>query len=294
MCVLGGTGFLGVPVVRAACEAGFQVVAIARGPGSARNAATNAATNAAEVRTIDALDGADLERALVDLAPVAIVNCAALARIGDCARDPDMARRMNVELPGFLARFTAEKGIRLVHVSTDLVFGMHAAPREGFTETDEPAPAAVYGITKLAGERAALAENPAAVVVRLPLLCGDSFGRGLGASDSVLAAVERGERPRLFTDEWRTPLAVEVAARALVELAITDHRGILHVAGPERMTRYELGLRALRAHGHTNAEELVHATVREGEHADRPADVALNADRARALLRTPLSVPYGD
>ncbi len=284
MCVIGGTGFLGSHVVRATRAAGFRVVAIARRPGSAADDTA--------IRTIDVLNAVDLERALVDLSPVAVVNCAALARIADCARDPSLARRMNAELPRFLARFAAERRVRLVQVSTDLVFGLHAAPRTGFAETDEPAPTSEYGATKLAGERAVTAANPAALVVRLPLLCGDSFGRGLGASDSVLAAVNRGERPRLFTDEWRTPLDASDAARALVELASTNHGGLLHVAGPERMTRFELGLRALRAHGRVDADLCVDAAVREGEHADRPADVALNADRARALLRTPLPVPY--
>jgi dTDP-4-dehydrorhamnose reductase len=195
-------------------------------------------------------------------------------------------------MPGELARLAVERGFRLVHVSTDLVFGTHSAPTLGFLETDSPGPMSVYGATKLEGERSVLAANPAALVARLPLLCGDAFGRGLGASDSVRAAVARGERPRLFTDEWRTPLDAADAARALVELVDAEFAGILHVAGPVRMTRYELGLRALRAAGRTDAEALIEATNRAGEHASRPADVSLDASRARAQMRTPLPEPF--
>lgn len=283
LCVLGGTGFLGEHVVRAARAAGHGVVAAARRPPERR---------ACPFAALDVADADALARLLDELAPSAVVNCAALARSADCDADPERARHLNGEFPGVLARLASERGLRLVHVSTDLVYGDRPAPATGFAEGDEPGPVSVYGRTKLSGERAVLAADPRAVVARLPLLCGDSSGRGLGAGDSVVAAVERGERPRLFVDEWRTPLDVSDAAVALVELAGADPRGILHVAGPTRMTRLELGVRALRAAGYARAEELVVAARRGGEHAGRPADVALDATRARALLRAPLREPY--
>jgi len=281
--VLGGTGFLGEHVVRAALAAGYEPVAIARRPPATRVCAFAA---------LDVADTDALARLLEELAPSAVVNCAALARVADCDADPERARRLNSEVPGVLARLAHERGLRFVHVSTDLVYGARAAPATGFAEGDEPGPVSAYGLTKLAGERAVLDADPRAAVARLPLLCGDSSGRGLGASDSVIAAVVRGERPRLFVDEWRTPLDAADAAGALVELAGSDLAGHLHVAGPARMTRFELGLRALRAAGYARAEELVVAARRGGEHAGRPADVALDATRARTLLRALLREPF--
>lgn len=278
LCVLGASGFLGVHVVRAARAAGFRVAAAARRPSPIVDATT-----------FDATDAGALDRWLDEHAPDAIVNCAALSRVADSAADPALARRLNADLPARIAR---RVDVRVVHVSTDLVHGGRAAPARGFDEDAEPAPTSEYGRTKLAGERALLAAHPRALVARLPLLCGDSFGRGLGASDSVFAAVARGQRPRLYTDEVRTPLDVEVAARALVELARLEIVGVLNVAGPERATRHELGLRALRAAGRERAESLVEASTRSGPHADRPADVALDASRARSLLDTPLPAPF--
>ena len=136
---------------------------------------------------------------------------------------------------------------------------------------------------------------PGALVVRLPLLFGDSGGRGLGASDRVLDSVERGERPAMFTDEWRTPLDVVSAAAALVELAHGTTSGTLHVAGPERVSRHELALRALIAHGATRSEAAARivSTTRggAGQESTRPEDVSLDGSRARALLRTALRGP---
>lgn len=283
LCVLGGTGFLGVHVVRAAIEAGFDAVAVARRPGPGSQGARFA---------LDVTDSGALAHFLDEHDPSAVVNCAALARIADCDADPELARSLNTVFPARIARLAGERGIRLVHVSTDLVYGARPAPPAGFAEADEPGPVSDYGRTKLAGELGARAANPGVLVARLPLLCGDSGERGLGASDSVRTSVARGERPRLFVDEWRTPLDVADAARALVELAAGDLAGLLHLAGPARMTRHELGLRALRAAGHARPEELVVGVRREGLHAGRPADVALDARRARALLRTELREPF--
>ncbi|MBL8863278.1 MAG: sugar nucleotide-binding protein [Planctomycetes bacterium] len=280
--VLGGTGFLGVHVLRAARAAGLETWCAARQPSPLAGPAFQA---------LDAEDSGALGPLLAELAPVCVVNCIALARVSDCERAPERARALNAEFPGRLARLARARGIRLVHVSTDLVFGDRPAPPAGFAEDDEPGPVSAYGATKLAGERAVLAAEPRALVARLPLLCGASFGRELGASDAVVAAVRRGERPRLFTDEVRTPLDAADAARALVELAARDLAGRLHLAGPERLTRLELGLRALAAAGCADPRAQVDAAVRAGEHARRPADVALDSARARRLLVSPLPAP---
>jgi dTDP-4-dehydrorhamnose reductase len=199
---------------------------------------------------------------------------------------------LNEALPARVAGWCAQHGVRLLHVSTDLVFGREPAPPGGFSEGDVPAPLGVYGETKAAGERALLAADAAALVVRLPLLFGDSRGRGLGASDGLLAAIARGERPRLHLDEWRTPLDVRDAAGALVELVHGDERGLLHVAGPERVNRLQLGLLTLLARGDDPVE--AQARLEPARRADfragppRAEDTSLDASRALALLRTPL------
>jgi dTDP-4-dehydrorhamnose reductase len=236
----------------------------------------------------------ELERLLDFERPARVLLLAALARIDDCERSPALARTVNSELPRRAAAWCAASGARLVHVSTDLVFGQSDAPPGGFREEQPPAPLSVYGATKADGERAVLEQCPGALVVRLPLLYGDSHGRGLGASDSLLAAVARGERPALFTDEWRTPLDAAAAARALAELLFRPGApsGLLHVAGPERVDRHTLGLRVLRAAGHADAlaRELVRASTRAeaGPAASRPRDVSLDCARARSWLESPL------
>jgi dTDP-4-dehydrorhamnose reductase len=284
--VLGGSGFLGAHVVGAALRANSgPIVSASREP-------LPPGVEGVVVRKVDALHPSAVDELLDELRPARIVLCTALSSIADCAKYPGLARALNVEFPRGVAERARAIGARLVHVSTDLVFGAEPPPRGGFVEASTPGPLSVYGETKLASERAVLEAWPRALVVRLPLLYGPSHGRGRGASDSLLAAIARGERPMLFVDEFRTPLDVRDAAAALVELAHGDPRGLLHVAGPVRLSRYELGLDVLRAAGRTPDE--ARALVTSGRRADaglaseRPADVALSSAAARRELRTPL------
>lgn len=288
LLILGASGFLGAHLVGAAGGTGAPVVAACRRPERRPRGAGE--TPKIEDRCLDAADPAALTALLGELQPAAVINAAALARVGDCERDPQAATALNEDLPARLSDLIVKSGSRLVHVSTDLVFG-GAEPRgERFDEQDEAASILVYGRTKAAGEQAALAAGGDVLVVRLPLLYGDSLGRGLGASDQILEALARGERPGLFTDEHRTPLDVADAAAALVELAGRAERGLLHVAGPLRLDRHALGLLVLEAAGHPC--ECVDATTREARGlGERPSDVSLDATRARRMLETPLRAP---
>lgn len=285
--VLGGSGFLGAHVV---AQAGPGVVVAGReqGPEEARRAGSPPA----KFRKLDALVTGQLELVMDSVRPARVILCTALSSVADAEKYPGLARALNVEFPRLVAVWCARNRARLVHVSTDLVFGGNDPPPGGFREEDPPAPLSEYGRSKAAGEFAVLHADPTALVVRLPLLYGDSFGRGRGASDSLLAAIARGERPTLFTDEWRTPLDVEDAARALVELAGGDASGLLHVAGPVRLSRHDLGLVLLQSRG--MSEAAARAAVRPSTRAEaglavtRARDASLDSGRARGILATAL------
>ena len=289
--VTGASGLLGAQVMLALREHA-SAVAVARRPEAAPREVAGADWRAADLTETGVLGA--LVRAL---APRAIIHCAALANAAECEAQPERASRVNAGLMGELAAAGLAGGARVVLVSTDLVFGAQKPPAAGFDEQHEPGPVSVYGASKRAGEERALEIGGDLVIARLPLLFGDSLGRGLGATDSLHAALERGETPTLFDDEWRTPLAVEDAAAALVELALAREgaRGLLHIAGPQRCTRLELGLLALEARGMDPAEAL--AAVRAAPRAsaglapERPADCSLDAGRARSILTTSLRSP---
>src|SRR5262249_40468773 len=86
-----------------------------------------------------------------------------------------------------------------------------------------------------------------------------------------------------FLDEWRTPLALLTAARALLGIAMSGPTGLLHVGGPERMSRWEIGER-LAAFLRTGTTGLVSGHRPNGPGEPRPRDASLDSRRWRELF----------
>ena len=95
-----------------------------------------------------------------------LVNCAAYTNVEAAETDPDTAFAVNAAGPGHLAGACVLAGARLIHISTDYVFGGGPRPPAPYEPTDATAPMQVYGAGKLAGETAVLGTLPTATVVR--------------------------------------------------------------------------------------------------------------------------------
>ena len=246
--VTGASGFLGECAVRALRAAGHDVVTTSRTDPSI------GVDLAAEGMVAAVLEAA---------APDLVLNLAAMARIDECERRPDAARRLHVDVA---EQFAQRFGARLLHVSTDLVFDGRGAP---YAEAAAPAPLSVYGVTKSEGEEHV--RRHGGRVVRLPLLFGPDH-RSRGASASLRRAITAGTRSPMFTNEYRTPLHVVDAAQALAELVMDpDAPAIVHVPGPERVSRWEFARRLCAQHG-LDEGLLVPVECQDGL---RPRDVSL-------------------
>ena len=153
----------------------------------------------------------------------------------------------------------AARGARLIHLSTDLVFDGEHAP---YAEDDEPRPVSEYGRAKLEAEGCVTD----GLVVRTSLLYGKPGPQeALAARDDVV----------FHEDEIRCPAHVADLAAALLELAALDVTGVLHVAGPDAVSRLELA-RLLGARDPRGAPTP----------PGRARNVALDSSRAAALLST--------
>jgi dTDP-4-dehydrorhamnose reductase len=230
---------------------------------------------------VDLTDDEALARLLESVRPEAVVHAAAIGQPSRCQERPEEAKRVNAVLPGTLGRLCRERGLRLVALSTDLVFG---GDRPFVREDDPPAPLGVYGRTKLAGEEATLAACPAAAVARVALTLGRGHGARGTSTESVAWAIRAGRPVRLFTDEYRTPVDPESLADALGLLLERGGAGRFHLGGPERISRHDLGLRVARALG-LPASGIVAGRQSDHDGPDpRAADVSLDSSRARREL----------
>jgi dTDP-4-dehydrorhamnose reductase len=211
-------------------------------------------TERVDVRDAGAV-GALLER----LRPKAVLHTA-------YRQDGPEAEAVNVAGAVHVAQAAAAVGARLVHVSTDVVFdGRKGSP---YTEGDAPRPCSDYGHTKAAAELRIAAMGGDTLIVRTSLIVG---GPGHEPSKHEVAAHDPGAT--FYEDELRSPVQVTDLARALLELALVDITGLLHVAGADDVSRAEL------------AELVTGRPVRRARApAGRPLDCRLDSSTARALL----------
>jgi dTDP-4-dehydrorhamnose reductase len=229
---------------------------------------------------VDLTDAAATAAALTAADPDVVIHAAAISRADAVRRDPARAQAVNVEATGRLAAWCAERSRRLVYTSSDLVF---SGARAWNREDDAAEPVMAYGRTKRAAEPAVLA-IPRGLVARLSLLYGPTRSGRAVYYDSALAALGRGEPQTFFEDEFRTPLDLATAAVALARLAMTEARGVVHVGGPERVSRFELMRRVARTLGLD--PDLLRAN-RQGDvdaPEPRPADVSLDSERLVSVL----------
>jgi dTDP-4-dehydrorhamnose reductase len=170
--------------------------------------------------------------------------------------------------------------VPLIHISTDAVFDGDHAP---YGEDDLPQPIHPYGQAKRDAELIVEALGPEAAVVRTALIAHLADDRSDTATEWILAANRRREPVTLFTDEFRTVVRLDDLVGALGELVALDpHRrsGRWHVAGPDRLSRWELG--QILADRYPLDRSLLVAGEAASMGQPRPRDVSLTYGR---LLR---------
>lgn len=232
---------------------------------------------------LDLATTGSIQRLVEEIRPEVVVHAACLSRAADCAADPERTERINVQAVAELMTAAERVGTFVVYVSTEQVFSGTAAR---YFEDDRPDSQDVYGASKARAEALVLAAGGA--VARLPLLLGAQVDNPhgpvrCGADTAVRRAVQRGERPKLFTDEWRCPVAADAAAQGLWRLAASRRAGVVHLAGNQAVSRYELGVMALEATG-LEGTEIEPSSIQDFTGPPRQARLELDCRRAQEVL----------
>lgn len=263
----GASGQLGTYLIDCLTESGHDVIAWS---GTARGD-----RRGVPITPIDLTDRGSTARVLDEADPDAVIHAAALSSAEAVRIDPVGASAINVEATGRLAEWCDRRGRPLVYTSTDLVFdGSRAWNREN----DPADPILEYGRTKRRAEPAVLASSKG-IVARVSLLFGSSRCGRPYFFDQAIRALEQGERRAFFEDEYRTPLDLATAAEILVRLAEGDFSGLIHVAGRERMSRFELMIRSATRLGLDPSLVIPSRRSEANLPEPRPADVSLDTTR---------------
>ena len=222
-------------------------------------------------------DSETVERAFLEQKPQLIIHCAAIARTAFCQANPEITRRVNVEATARLAELAAD--IPFIFFSTDLVFD---GQKGNYDESDSVNPVSVYAETKVAAEQI-VRTNPRHTIVRVALNAGFSSTGDRAFNEKMRLAWEAGETLHLFTDEFRCIIPAPVTAQAVWELATGGHAGLFHLAGSEKLSRYQIG-QLLAARWPQLKPKILPASATSYQGSPRCPDVSMNCGKVQKLL----------
>jgi len=184
--------------------------------------------------------------------PDIIINTAAYVRANDCEDEKDKAFSVNALGARNVAVVAQELGAKLVHISTDYVFGGEAEPRTTpYTEFDTPIPLSIYGKSKLAGENLARHFCLRHFIVRASGLFGvaGSSGKDGNFIETMLRLAKERDELRVVNDQVLSPAYTREVAPKIVQLIATEYYGIFHITNRGYCSWYEFAKEILKQAG---------------------------------------------
>lgn len=224
--VLGSSGFLGSYLGFRLPKLGFETHGVSRASAPWFRQNTRVDSGSEMVETIR---GGKFD---------VVINAVALASHEACERDSALAFQVNQELPASWARECDKSGAQFVHISTDAVFSGDS--EVAYVEDDVAEPSGVYGLSKLAGERAVLAANPDALVLRTNFF-GWSAGGDIGILDFFASAFSDKKPITGFTDYVVSSVYVGHLVEAMAQAVDQGRSGTFHAVASDAMSKFDFG-----------------------------------------------------
>jgi dTDP-4-dehydrorhamnose reductase len=183
---------------------------------------------------LDICEARSIERALSRIEPSIIINSAAYTAVDKAETDSERAFALNRDGARLLAEAAARRGIPIIHISTDYVYDGHKP--SPYVENDTPAPATVFGRSKLDGEQAVREANPKHLILCTAWVFSPS---GRNFVKSMLGQAAEQPRVRVVDDQHGSPTYAPHLVSAILELARqlsaarTEENawGVYHAAG---------------------------------------------------------------
>ena len=156
---------------------------------------------------------ATIEKIISESEPGYLINCAAYTAVDKAESEKDEAFQINSTAVGVIASACARHGVKFIHVSTDYVFdgSSHTPLNEGHIVN----PINVYGESKLAGEQAAVKNNPDSIIIRTSWVY--SF-YGKNFVKTMLRLMAEKESINVVGDQYGSPTYAADLAKAIIEI----------------------------------------------------------------------------
>ena len=281
LAVIGAGGVLGAKLIeQALSQTDDQIHAYTHGTTPAILAASSPRVTWEQ---LDVGDSSLVADALTSVHPDIVINCAAMTNVDACESHREDAFAANAAGPQYLAKACVQVGARLIHVSTDYVFPGDDVQPGPYFEDSPVQPINYYGWTKLEGESSIhqICEGFAPwLVVRTALVYGHIPGGRTNFVKWLVTELRAGRRVKIVKDQINTPTLADDLASALLHLAQGGSRGVLHVAGPDLLSRYDWARIIASSYGLDESLIDITSTAQLNQPARRPLKSGLRSLRA--------------
>lgn len=176
--------------------------------------------------------------------PELVIHCAAYTNVDGCARDPELAHRVNVLGTQNVALACQRSDAPMVHISTNEVFS--GDDPDGYDEWMPLSPRNPYARSKAAAEVAVQSLLSRYYIVRTAWLY-SSGGRNF--IHAILRAAREEGTVRVVTDEVGNPTFAADLAEAISRLIVTEQYGIYHFVNSGACSRWAFANEILRLAG---------------------------------------------
>ncbi len=270
LLITGAGGFLGSNLARELGEQGFAVTAAIH--------ETPPPPLDCPIERLDLADLATIRQYLLWTRFDAIVHCAAVSTQKACEENRKRAFLINVQATRELAEAAWLHRSRFIYISTDLVFD---GSKGRYTEEDAVHPLSYYAETKCLAEQDVRLAHPEHLILRAALMYGNHGGRPGGFLGWTVEAMRRGEPLHLYLNQFRAMLHAPDIGTVIRLLLEKNLRGeTYHVAGPERLSRLEMGRRIAEAYRMPDAP-IVPSRIARIPSLGELDDIALDTTKVR-------------
>lgn len=193
--------------------------------------------------SLNIINRSEVNKVIKFYRPGVIIHTAALTNVDFCEGNKEITEKTNVDGTRNIAEAVEEINGKFIFCSTDLVFD---GQKGNYKEDDEVNPLNYYAETKVKGEEITRKICSNYVIARISIIYGWSNNINRGFTDTLLENLKAKKKVLLFQDQFRSPIYAVNLSEALLEIAKRDIRGVIHLGGRERISRYEFGKKFAR------------------------------------------------
>jgi dTDP-4-dehydrorhamnose reductase len=231
---------------------------------------------------LDICSSRQLSKLFHDIQPDIVINlCGIYQNLDFCENNKNLVLDVNSRSLISISKLCNEFNSHLISISSDHVFD---GSQGNYKEEDVPSPYNFYGESRLLGEKNIRSYCKNYCIVRTSMIFGKNPNRET-LSEWILNAPKNNEKLKLINDQFMTPTYLPNFCNMLKEVIDSKYTQILHLAGPEKISRYEFAVKLFEKFN-LDKNFLIPVSKKSFNFSkNMPFDSSLNTDKANMLLK---------